>query len=130
MALIITLKPGEQVAINGAVLVNGDRRVSFAVQNRARILRERDVLRREDATTPAKRLYYALMLIYLDGDGGPPSTTDIGERFAAVVARFSDPAALRRCEELAYLIAENNHYKALTAARDLIAFEERLESAA
>ena len=44
MPLKLSLKPGEKFAINGAVIVNGDRRGTLVVQNHASILRERDIL--------------------------------------------------------------------------------------
>ena len=40
MALKVTLKPGEKFVINGAVIVNGDRRSSLVIQNKVSILRE------------------------------------------------------------------------------------------
>ena len=49
MALKITLKPSEKFVINGAVVVNGDRRTSLLIQNKASILREKDVLQPDEA---------------------------------------------------------------------------------
>jgi flagellar protein FlbT len=66
MALVIHLKAGAQVIVNGAVLENvSGRTVSLAVQNDAAILRGNDILPPDAARTPASRIYYALQCAYL-----------------------------------------------------------------
>ena len=55
MALKLSLKPGERFVVNGAVLQNGDRRAVLLLQNKASVLREKDIIQPEDATTPATR---------------------------------------------------------------------------
>ncbi|MFN9357685.1 MAG: flagellar biosynthesis repressor FlbT, partial [Alphaproteobacteria bacterium] len=42
MPLKLSLKPGEKFVCNGAVLTNGDRRVSLVIENKASILRDKD----------------------------------------------------------------------------------------
>ena len=44
MPLKLSLKPGEKLVLNGAVLTNGDKRASLIIQNKACLLRERDIL--------------------------------------------------------------------------------------
>ena len=61
--LILKLRPNEQLLINGVVVENGDRRAMLRVRTEgANILRLRDAMRPEDATTPTKRAYYAAQL--------------------------------------------------------------------
>ena len=50
--LNLTLKPGEKFVINGAVVVNADRRTSLLIQNKVSILREKDVMLPGEANTP------------------------------------------------------------------------------
>ncbi|MDP6692354.1 MAG: flagellar biosynthesis repressor FlbT, partial [Alphaproteobacteria bacterium] len=66
MALKLTLKPGEKFIINGAVVQNSDRRTTLVIQNRASLLREKDIMLPEDATTPMRRIYFTVMMLYLD----------------------------------------------------------------
>ena len=56
MALKLSLKPGEKFVLNGAVVQNGDRRGVLILQNRASVLREKDIMQAEDVTTPAREL--------------------------------------------------------------------------
>lgn len=73
MPLKLSLKPDEVVIVNGAVIRNGDRRGVMLLENQARILREKDIMMPEQAKTPAKRAYFAVMQLYLTGDLSGPS---------------------------------------------------------
>ena len=69
MPLKLSLKPGETFVVNGAVVRNGDRRGVLLLETQARVLREKDILRPADAVTPAGRAYFAVMQMYLLGEG-------------------------------------------------------------
>ena len=56
MPLKLSPKPGEKFVLNGAVLANGDKRTSLVLQNKACVLREKDIMQPENATTPAATL--------------------------------------------------------------------------
>jgi len=43
LALKLSLKPGEKFVLNGAVVQNGDRRGVLILQNKASVLREKDI---------------------------------------------------------------------------------------
>src|ERR1700748_3744217 len=68
MPLKLSLKPGEKFVLNGAVLANGDKRTSLVLQNKACVLREKDILQEDEAITPARRIYFPVMMMYLDGE--------------------------------------------------------------
>lgn len=124
MALKLTLKPGERVAINGAVVVNGDRRSSFVIENQARVLRERDIIKPENADTPAKRIYVPIMFMYLDPDARGEFFPEFELRLTQFVAAVSDGDALKTCAKLAAQVANGDFYRALTLCRTLIDFEK------
>ena len=131
MALKLSLKPGEKIAINGAVVVNGDRRAEIAVENPANILRERDIMAVDEANSPARRIYFSVMIMAL-GEGDLTAARAEFERrimeFAAVV---ETPAALALCAKISANVANGERYKALAHCKSLIAFEtERLYNAA
>ena len=61
--LILKLRPNEELMINGIVIENGDRKTRLRVKTEgAHILRLREAIRPEDATTPLKRAYYVAQL--------------------------------------------------------------------
>ncbi|MBL7599205.1 flagellar biosynthesis repressor FlbT, partial [Escherichia coli] len=55
----------EKAIVNGAV-IRAVGRTQLAVENQVSILRGREIMRPEEATTPARQLYFAAMLAYID----------------------------------------------------------------
>ena len=80
MPLKLSLKPGEKFVLNGAVLANGDKRTSLVIQNKACVLREKDIMQPKDAKTPARLVYLAIMMMYLEGEnsGGADGAHELG----------------------------------------------------
>ncbi|MEM6683488.1 MAG: flagellar biosynthesis repressor FlbT [Pseudomonadota bacterium] len=128
MALKLSLKPGEKFVVNGAVIANGDRRSALVVQNKVSILRERDILSEEDVNTPARRIYFPVMLSYLDPDNSGKYYEEFIQRMMEFMNTMTDATALGLCVEISALVMNRNYYKALTLCRKLFKFEEELLS--
>ena len=124
MVLKIALKAGERIAINGAVIVNGDRRSSLVIENQARVLRERDIIQPEDANTPAKRIYVPIMMMYLDPHMREDMQPEYERRLMEFAGVLSNPEALATCASINAYVANSEYYKALAACRKLIDFEK------
>jgi len=130
MPLKLSLRPGEKFVVNGAVMQNGDRRAALALKNRASILREKDIMLPEDAQSPARRIYFPVMLLYL-GEG---VVEDVYAEFAARLAEFMgavrDPEILAECVGVSRDVMMAEYYRALMRCRKLITYEsEKLETA-
>lgn len=123
MALKLTLKPGEKFVINGAVIANGDRRATLVLHNKASILRERDILKPEDVDTPAKRIYFAIMSMYLDDKVRSGFYEEFVHRMSEFMGVVSDPDALSTCVAISQCVMERQYYKGLTLCRKLLDFE-------
>src|ERR1700743_2141291 len=80
MPLKLSLKPGEKFVLNGAVLANGDKRTSLVIQNKACVLREKDIMQPKDAKTPARLVYLAIMMMYLDTENTEETYTEFALR--------------------------------------------------
>ena len=64
--LILKLRPFETVLVNGAHIENGDRKAKLCIKTEnARVLRLKDALRPEEATTPLKKAYYVAQMAVL-----------------------------------------------------------------
>lgn len=63
--LKITLKGGERIYINGAVL-KMDRKVGIELLNDATFLLEQHILQPEGATTPLRQLYFMVQMMLID----------------------------------------------------------------
>ena len=131
MGLKLSLKPGEKIAVNGAVIVNGDRRAEFIVENQASILRERDIMRSDEATTPARRVYLPVMMMALDPNARQAAFGEFEKRLTEIAGVLSDPAGLSICLKISAAVANGAYYKALGHCRALIDYEsERLNNVA
>lgn len=127
MALKLSLKPGERVIVNGAVITNGDRRSSFIIQNRASILREKDIMQEDEVNTPAERIYFPVMLLYMDEDGREAYYEEFVRRMTEFMNVIESPEAIDMCAAIGRHAIAGNYYKALTQCRKLIKWErERL----
>lgn len=121
MPLRVELKPGERVIIGNAVIRNGEQRTRFFIEGEAPILREKDIFTLETANTPAKRIYLAVQLMYLNGD-----ITGHHEVYFPLVREFlaAAPSSIFIISEVNNLLLTGDFYKALKEAKKLIAFEE------
>ncbi|AQR73640.1 flagellar biosynthesis repressor FlbT [Sphingomonas sp. LM7] len=120
--LRITLRDGEKAIVNGAVL-RAVGRTQIAVENQVSILRGREVMQPEEATTPARQLYFAAMLAYIDPANRTQHQDHVVGLIGGLVATLTAPEARATCIAFAHDIATGDYYKALSAARELIGFE-------
>jgi flagellar protein FlbT len=127
MPLKLSLKPGEKFVLNGAVLANGDKRTSLVLQNKACILREKDIMQPEGATTPARRIYFPIMMMYLAPEDTESYYNDFALRMTEFMGAIRNRAALASCVEISRDVMSGAYYKALMACKKLFEFEgERL----
>ena len=97
MALNLSLKPGEKFVLNGAVVQNGDRRGVLVLQNRASVLREKDIMQSEDVTTPARRVYFPVMMMYLDEAQAARYYDEFVVRMGEFMGVIRNPEVLADC---------------------------------
>ncbi len=123
MALKVELKPNELIIIGSVVIRNDEQRTRFFIEGDAPILREKDILTAASADTPAKKIYLAIQLMYLEQD-----PTHEHEVFFQLVRDFlqAAPSALPHIHEINNCILSSELYKALKAAKKLIAYEAEL----
>jgi flagellar protein FlbT len=124
MPLKLSLKPGERFVLNGAVLANGDKRASLVIQNKACVLREKDIMQREDANTPARRVYFPIMLLYLNQDDTEEHYTEFALRMTEFMGAIHNRAALSACIDISREVMSGAYYRALMLCKKLYDFEE------
>lgn len=123
MALIIDLKPSERVIIGTALITNDQTRTRLHIEGDAPILREKDIMRQEEANSPCKRVYMTIQLMYLS-----PQPETLHEIYFQQVRDIqnSAPSTSVVFMKINDYILKNQYYKALKEARHLIEYEERL----
>jgi flagellar biosynthesis repressor protein FlbT len=128
MPLKINVKSGEKFVVNGAVMVAGSKGASLVLQNEAMILLEKDIMQEEDANTPAKRIYFMILLMYLDGD----ETNDYKRRLMEFVEEFMQattfPDVRRALLHIVDEVHSKRYYRALKTCRSLINYEKEILS--
>src|ERR1700743_954618 len=124
MPLKLSLKPGEKFVLNGAVLTNGDKRASLVIQNKACVLREKDIMQPQDATTPARRIYVPIMMMYLDPDAIDEYYNEFALRMTEFMGAIQNRQTLATCIEISRDVMEGNYNKALISCRKLFDFEQ------
>ena len=128
--LVLKLGPHERVLINGAVIENGDRRSKLAIMTPgANILRLRDAIHPEEATTPVRRVCYIAQLV-LSGDvGAGEMRLQLLRGIEQLSQVLTDPDSRRLLAEASSAVLAEQHYQALKALRGLLPREERLLAA-
>ena len=131
MPLKLSLKPGEKFVLNGAVVQNGDRRSSLLLQNKASVLREKDIMQADEATTPSRRIYFPVMMMYLDQADCDRYQDAFVKRLSEFMGAVRNPDVLTDCVNISRYVMQREYYKALMLCRKLIEYEdERLGNVA
>jgi flagellar protein FlbT len=131
MPLKLSLKPGEKFVLNGAVVQNGDRRSALLLQNKASVLREKDIMQADEATTPSRRIYFPVMMMYLDQADCDRYQDAFIKRLSEFMGAVRNPDVLSDCVNISRYVMTREYYKALMLCRKLIEYEdERLGNVA
>lgn len=124
MSLKIVLKAHEKVIVGSAVLRNGSRSTELFVENTVPILRQKDILREADATTPARRVYFAIQLMYIDSEKRQTHLESFFQLTHDIVE--AAPSTRRFVVKLCEQVVAAQFYQALKTGRELIEYEEEL----
>lgn len=123
MALVIDLKPGEKILIGSAVITNDTQRTRLHISGDAPILREKDVMKEEEADTPCKKVYFLIQCMYMAQD-----PKEYHPKYFALVKdiQHAAPHSAFLFLNINERIIEGAYYKAMREARELIKLEEEL----
>ena len=125
MALKVELRPGEKLLVGNCIITNSDQRTRLYIDGRAPILREKDILTGDTANTPAKRIYLAVQLMYIEDD-----IVTTRDAYFALVNEFlaAVPSSNEIVNQINNEILTGQLYKALKASQRLIEYEQDLLS--
>ena len=123
MALVIDLKPNEKVIIGSSTITNDKQRTRLRIEGDAPILREKDTLTPEQATTPSKKLYLTIQEMYLaKPENAPEKFDDYFNRLEAI--QKMAPHISNFLNDISIQILQGTYYKALKLVHDLINYEQ------
>jgi flagellar protein FlbT len=123
MALIIDLKPGEKILIGTAVITNDSQRTRLNIAGDAPILREKDIMREEEADSPCKKIYFLIQCMYIS-----PRPDEYFEKYFQLVRdiQTAAPSMTLILASINDKILQGHYYQAMKDARDLIQYEQEL----
>ncbi len=124
MPLKLSLKPGEKFVLNGAVVQNGDRRSALLLQNKASVLREKDIMQIEEANSPSRRIYFPVMMMYLEQAEVSEYNDEFVNRLSDFMGAVRNPDVLNDCVNISRFVMIKEYYKALVLCRKLIEYED------
>jgi flagellar protein FlbT len=122
MTLRISLRDGEKMIVNGAVM-RAIGRTDLCVENNVTLLRGREVMAAEDAVTPARRLYFSCMMAYIDPSAQARHQDAIIEYLGDLLGALETLEAKALCARFARKVATGDYYRALADCRLLIDYE-------
>lgn len=127
--LVIRLAPHERLLLNGAVIENGDKRASLSIRTpNANVLRLRDAIHPEQATTPVRRTCYLAQLV-LSGDS---AAADVNQPLLRAIEQisqvFTDHDSRNLLDAATAAAMSGDYYRCLKALRALLPREARLMS--
>jgi len=124
MPLKLSLRPQEKLFIGGAVMQNGEHTAELTILNDVPLLREKDVMTEDEASTPCKRIYLCVQLMYMDPahlGGYQVSYRDLQEQVLQAA-----PSTAPHLAEIDHHLACGRYYQAIKAARQLMDYEQEL----
>jgi flagellar biosynthesis repressor protein FlbT len=123
--LILKLRAHEQILVNGVVMENGDRNTRLIIKTPdARILRLRDAISPEEATTPVKRACYLAQLAVAGESAPEVASGQLSDALDRLVCALSGRGADEHLDEARAALTEGNHYAVLRALRKLLPIED------
>ncbi|GAB4238404.1 MAG: flagellar biosynthesis repressor FlbT [Methyloligellaceae bacterium] len=123
MALKVEIKPGERIIIGDALITNDGHRTRLFIEGDAPILREKDIMRPDDADTPCKKIYLLIQMMYLADD--PRQHHKLYFQLIDDILKAA-PSTLALIDQINNQILAGSYYKALKLAKNLIAYEKEL----
>ncbi len=123
MALVIDLKPQEKILIGEAVITNSSHRTRLHIAGDAPIIREKDIMREEDADTPCKKVYFLIQCMYISSN-----PKEYHDRYFSLVneVQKASPSSSIFFMQINEQIIDGTYYKAMKLAKQLIEHEREL----
>ena len=120
----ISLRAGERIFINGAVL-RAERKLTLELLNNASFLLEAHIIQAEEANTPLRQLYFALQTLLIE-----PSSSTAHDAYLRIYATtrtsFSTTDVVVGLRLVGSLVQKGRIFEALKTLRSLFAVEESI----
>ena len=123
--LRISLKAGERIFINGAVL-RVDRKVSLEFMNDVTFLLENHVMQPEEANTPLRQLYFIVQMMLINPAGVDQSMEMFRKSIVMLLSCFNDEEVRSELKHIDGMVIQGKAFGSLKAIRSLYPVEEKI----
>ncbi len=124
-SLRISLKAGERIFINGAVL-RVDRKVSLEFMNDVTFLLENHVMQPEKATSPLRQLYFIVQMMLINPAGVEQSMVMFRKSIVMLLTCFTDEEVRSELKHIDGMVIQGKAFESLKAIRALYPTEEKI----
>lgn len=124
-AMRISLRPGEKLYLNGAVL-RVERKTSLELLNDAVFLLGQHVMQAEQATTPLRQLYFIAQTMLMDPGNARECRLIFDESLHLLCKTFEDQEILDGMATVGRLMAADRVLEAMKTIRALTPIEDRI----
>ncbi len=118
----ITLRAGEKLYINGAV-IRTDRKATIELLNDVTFLLENHVMQVDQATTPLRQVYFAVQVALMDPSSAETALTLSRRLLEGALQVFQNPAVLAGLKTVAMQIERSRNFEALKTLRGMFPLE-------
>jgi flagellar biosynthesis repressor protein FlbT len=122
-ALVLELKQGESMILNGAV-IRFKTRTRLELSTQARFLFGRQIMREDEATTPARRAYYAVQQAYIGAEDERPAAFAAARGLIEGLRDSASNSARAPWEALLSRLSGDAGFEALKLARTMVRAED------
>lgn len=120
--LRISLKSGDRIFINGAVL-RADRKVTLEILNEVTFLLEHHFLSEQEATTPLRRLYFLVQTMLTHPDDAGAAQEACAAQLLTLCKIYQEREAVEKLNAIAIAINACRPFEALKIVRTLFPLE-------
>ena len=126
MPLKVNLRGGERIIINGA-LISVESSIGLTIHNKVNLMLERQLIRPDDATTPARRIYFAIQNAYVAEGEEQIRWIEQAHRYISDYGQATtSPQVRTRIEEIRACVDRGDFYPALRLTRELFPHDDRM----
>ena len=120
----ITLRAGERIYINGAV-IRADRKATLELLNDAAFLLETHVMQPSEATTPLRQIYFAVQIMLMDPQAARATSELADGLIDKAASAFDTPEIKTGLKSVADLVARSRCFEAMKTLRAMYGAERR-----
>ncbi len=126
MGLVLKVKAGDRVVVNGAVLRNASRnQMIVEIENQSDVLRAEEILAESMASTPVRRLCHLIQIAMVSRDDRATLFPRIYEAIAELEAALAKSQG-QTLRDTRALVEANNLYAAYRRLLPVITYEDEL----